>query len=595
MLSYLRRINFTKAYIRFTLASVLSLIVTALVCYLIYCSNCPIERQSLFIRLLIVGSFLFLSSIIIRLSTEAYLWKLRTSVIAWGIAIVLSILGFYYLPSNFDLFAVKLFRLPFYLSGLYLIFHLIISYIPFLKTNNNEDFWDYNRTVFFLFVESAFFSLFLFVTLSFALVALENLFDVKVDFKIYQYLGALLAGVFHSLYFLSKYPTLSYDRTLEKQSRVFSVFIQFILIPVSLIYAIILHAYAIKIGLNGELPKGWVSQLSLWFSVIGIFTFLLNYFAERISDKPWAIWYKKYFVIFLIVPTILLIISTYKRINDYGVTEPRYVLVIISVWLLALIIALGSYKKMALKWIPISLSVFIAFAVFSGPLSMFEMTKRSQIERTKEILIKNGWMIGDVIKPQDGSTKRQDAILSEQLSFMERRTNLEFFNEWLETPLQFKSISKNSDIDSTNAAILAAYMNLDYNNYSYVGSSEEYFSYYTDQMLDMDISEYNELIEFNINSTRFAQDAPSDQSIWIAGTDIFIRTVDGEMPIDVREKLDRLSPTDNYSLSAENLSTLVTVKNTTYKIFFKSINGYKTTEMNYHIESAAGLLLIDQP
>jgi hypothetical protein len=495
-----------------------------------------------------------------------------------------------------DVINPKLFRLPIYIFSLYLILHLIVSYIAYIKTDRDEDFWDYNRTVFFLFVESSFFSLFLFLTLSFALIALENLFDVKVDFKIYQYLAILLAGVFHSLYFLSKYPSLEYDQTLEKPTRIFLVFIQFILIPVSLIYAIILHAYAVKIGLNGVLPKGWVSQLSLWFSVIGIFTYLLNYFAERISDKPWALWYKKYFFFLLIVPAILLLISTYKRINDYGVTEARYSLVLIAVWLFALIGAFGLYKKIALKWIPISLSAFLAFAIFAGPLSMFEVTKRSQIKRTKEMLINNGWMIGDKINLRKGEASRQDVALNDQLTFLDRRTNMEFVNEWLETPISFKSQPKKSESDSTNAAIFAAHINLDYYYYaSPDGSSDEYFTYYIDEMIDMDISRYDELVEFNINNYNNEQTDRNNQRIWIRNADLFVKTDSGDTQIDLREKLNSLSPTNNNSISPEKLATEVKQGDVVYKVYFKSINGYKTSENIYRIESAIGLLLIDKP
>lgn len=594
MLSFIKKINFSQAFYRFPVSSALSVAVTLLACYMIYSDGVAEETNAFVLRLIITGSLVYLASIVIRIAKEAYALKNTYLYGLWLLTLVLAVIVYNFLPENFELYNTRTFRLPYILAGLYAILHLLISFIPYLYLKSDEDFWEFNQRLFFLYVQSAFFSLFLFATLSFALVALDKLFDVPVNADTYQYLFVLLAGIFHSFYILSKFPAISFDGGVEVPSKLFLVFVQYILIPVSLIYGLILHAYAFKILFSGVLPKGWVGQLCLWFSIISIFTFLLNRFADRFGAKIWTTWYQRYFFAMLIIPTILMLISTYKRISDYGVTEARYALAMIGVWLVVLFLSFGVYKRLPIKWIPISLSAFILFACFSGPLSMFDVTTRSQIKRTQDMLITSGWIKDDKIVPYPEESKKQDVLLSDQLTFLDRRTDMTFFNSWLDTPVELLDETDIKKGEQTNAQLIADHINLDYNGQDYTQDQLEYFSYYTDDLMQLDLNEMDQLIEFNL-STSGIRDSNENWRLKLSESALIIEHEAGDpmvfdmVPIFTRKDLNAAIP-----LTYEDLYIRLNETSVAYHLYIKSISGYKGVDNQYQIESVAGFLLVDK-
>ena len=445
-----RNINLLKAFIRFPIACVFAIIATLIGMYIIDFPEPPTPYINVFLCCIIGG----VSNIALVVSKESHQWSTSQYWLGiLGILFFLVLLYFGFLPSSYEIFNTSLFRLPFQIASLILFLHLVISFVPFINKGSEEDFWEYNKDLFLNIVESGFYSFFLFAGLSIAILALDKLFGIDIDSLAYPRLLFFLVGIFNTLYFLSKYPTVYYDNQIKTPIKAFLIFSQYILIPLVLIYMTILYAYGLQIAFNWELPEGWVSQLSLWFSVVGIFAYLLNYFNYKFSDFKITDYYKKHFFLVLLLPIALVFIAIYRRISEYGITELRYVVALLGVWLLGVALYFNLSKSKNIRVIPISLSVFVLIPIILGPFSMFNATLSSQKKQFKQLLIDNGSLIDQELMPIKKSnliplTPESDrTIVDENLErgsvvynairFLDNRSDLSFINEWIEPDLDF--------------------------------------------------------------------------------------------------------------------------------------------------------------
>jgi len=403
------------------------------------------DTPSKLINIIIVCALGVFSNVALTVGAESYQWSPQRKLIG-RLGLILCLILFYllFLPVSYDANNSHTFRLPFQIAAIILFLHLLVSYVPFLFKGSEEDFWEYNKDVFLRFVESIFYAGFLFVGLAIALLALDKLFGIDLDGVAYPRLFIFLVGIFNTLYFLSKYPTVFYDNKIKKPIKAYLIFSQYILIPLVLIYLTILYAYALKIGIQWELPQGWVSQLSLWFSVVGIFAYLLNYFNHKFSDFKLTAYFKKYFFPALLLPTILVFIAIYRRVSEYGITELRYVVALLGVWLLGITLYFNLSKTKKIKVIPISLSIIVLLPILTGPFNMFNASVSSQGERFKQMLISNSILEDDKLLPLVKGPIKFDSIYSDNkyklanaIKYLDKRTDLRFVNDWIKDDLPF--------------------------------------------------------------------------------------------------------------------------------------------------------------
>jgi hypothetical protein len=574
MISYLQRLDLFQAFRRFPVPSAMAIITTLLAITLISVDGDIGSEMAAVVSAMIVGYFLFLGGIIARLIRESQQSK-TTEYVSLGFCGVLGAIIFIVLPQDYDLLNTKLFRLPFFLLGVSAVMHLVIAYVPFISKGSDGDFWEYNRKVFIRIVESGFFSGVLYLASLLALVALDKLFDIDFDGRIYGYVGVSIFGIFNSIYFLSKFPALDYDDHVERPLSAFLVFTQFLLIPITVIYMVILHAYGIKILLDGELPRGWIGNLSLWFSVIGVFTYLLNYLNPRFSKRVFVSQFIRYFWLVLIVPAILLMISLFRRINDYGVTEERYALAMIASWLVMVILLYGILRWRALKWLPISLSVVIAFGLFSGPLSIFGATLSSQKQRLNDMMTTAG-LIGEGERELG---LNQSDILN-QLRYLDDRSDMMFINDWIDSPIGFRDESVK--LDTTNNQRVVYRYGLRYDAFS-----GEYFSIGSGGDFTTSIEEYRLLRSFRIHHDQLNEHR---EAAHIIDGQLFINVDGDSYAVSLKDSVMIWMVEDDPRDQPYRLP--VSLGTDLGDIYFSQLQGEKHGIDSIKINQASGLLLI---
>lgn len=590
MFKLFKKVDFSDAFSRFYIASGLSIICSFILMRFIHLSGNNGFNDASIVNAFLVGFILFLISINVRLLKEANAWSLNRELLVNLIFILIGIMAYlFWMPNDYDSSTATMFRFPFYIAGIIAILHLMVSYIPFLSKGTNRDFWEYNKRVFISYVESAFFAIFLYASLGLAIGAIQNLFEVDIDGEVYGYLAVLLGGIFHSLYFLSKFPAVDYDDHIDELNRPFLVFVQYILIPVTLIYMAILFAYGLKIGISWNLPKGWVAQLSLWFSVMGLFCYLMNYFSYEFRETYFVKLFNKYFFAILAVPTTLLFVSIYRRLSDYGVTEERYIIALIGVWLALLITTYGLKKLTHLKWIPISLGVFIAFSLISGPLNMFTATVNSQSSRLyKDLLGAEVIKSGELFDLSDHDRAND---ISNALNFLDNRSNLSFINDWLNTPIGLNDDHDLQEGELSNAQIIGNKIGLSDSDLLNAGSSN-YFSYYNQNNGPVDITDYSSMKRFEL----YDYNKISNHETLKINEDGAIEYISNEVThiLDHRDLLRRLNSKykNHNDVLQDDLILDTMIENTKIRLLFTTLNGRSSGNSIFKIEGANGILLI---
>jgi len=324
----------------------------------------------------VLGLSLFLG---IALWSERRKWSKGRAVLAN--IIVLGLLVIHYLTFDPEITS------SLYQFGLYVLAgHLFVAFIPFIGTKATNGFWQYNKTLFLRFLTSLLYSGVLFAGLSMAILAIDKLFGVKFDDRIYGQLFIIIGGIFNTWFFLSGVPedfnTLEATQDYPKGLKIFT---QFILLPLITIYLAILYAYCLKILFDQHWPNGWVSNPVLWFSTIGILSYLLLYPIRNAEGNTWITTYGKWFFISLYPLIVLLSLGIYERVSEYGITEERYFIITLTLWLFLITLYFTFSKSKNIKVIPISLFA-IALFISIGPWSAFSVSKRSQFHRLERMI-----------------------------------------------------------------------------------------------------------------------------------------------------------------------------------------------------------------
>ncbi|MCE7042174.1 DUF4153 domain-containing protein [Dyadobacter sp. CY312] len=331
-------------------------------------------------RLLYISFLSVPLAIAITISAKRHSWKNTLVAGIWVLTGV--VLALYYFSIKQAPDQTDYYRFMIFFAGV----HLLASYAPFIRSNELNGFWQFNKMLFLQFLNATLYSITLYVGLLIAIQTIKFLFNVKFSFEIEADLAVFIFALFHTIFFLSKIPTQLAD--LEQEVVYppgLKIFTQYVLLPLEVVYLVILYAYVGKILFQWTLPDGGVAYLTLAFSIAGILALLLLY---PLRDNPGERWIKMYshrFYLALLPLIVLLGIGIFRRINDYGVTENRYLVAVLTFWLAGTTIYFLFVKKNDIRVIPVSLSI-ICVLVCIGPWNIFSIAQSSQLNQFQHLL-----------------------------------------------------------------------------------------------------------------------------------------------------------------------------------------------------------------
>lgn len=191
------------------------------------------------------------------------------------------------------------------------------------------------------------------------------------------------------------------------------IVIKYIVYPLVLIVTGVLYLYLIKILFTREIPSNLLYSIILWLIVVGLFVYILLYNKETgISKKVLSILPYLFIVLYFVQ-----IYSLYLRINAYGITEVRYLgIVILLIELLALIwIMLGKFE-----WLKYILLVMVVCNIVSFSLPYVNMKSVSINNQVKRItnIYKEGTSFDDY-------SIEEKSIMSSAYWYLSRKRELD--------------------------------------------------------------------------------------------------------------------------------------------------------------------------
>ncbi len=240
--------------------------------------------------------------------------------------------------------------------------------------------------------------------------ALKSLFGLNIDEFLTDYVLPIGLGFLAPLYWLSTIPHANEapeDLTANPGfvSKAVAFMGTWILSPLTLIYALILAAYGVKIIMQGALPKGEIAALTTPFLIIGSLTWLLL-FPPFIRKKVLARIYRKVWFLLSIPAAILLAISVGVRVAEYGLTAERFALILCCIWALGVGVwfTFGPKNRRDIRLIP----GFAALLLGIGVIASLNLSHLSQASIAKTNLMAAGIMSADGVIKSKAAIKITD-------------------------------------------------------------------------------------------------------------------------------------------------------------------------------------------
>lgn len=413
---------------RFPLSIALS---AACAVFLIYLSELGYDRNNSLREIIRRISMVLALGIPVSLCIKLYFERLEKYkfihlILSYLIAGALLVLYYFFLLKDLRIVSITRY------IGLNIIFYIGFLFIPCLKKREFLEL--YVIKVLTRFFTTGIYSVVLYFGLSAILFTIDRLFGVKIQGEFYYYTWLMVSLIFAPSFFLSGIPKHDDTFDINDYPKLFRVLLLYIVMPLISVYTIILYAYFAKILVTWQWPKGLVSHLVLWYSVIS--AAVLFFISPILKEKSWP----KTFIMFfpkLILPLIVMMFfSIGIRIKAYGITENRYFVVALGIWVFLAMLYFSFAKGLKNIVLPISLAAIVFVSIF-GPVSSYSVAKYSQGKRLKALLVKNNLLIDNQIKKANTDIPKEDARnITSILRYFERYHSL---NEINYLPKDFKT------------------------------------------------------------------------------------------------------------------------------------------------------------
>lgn len=325
-------------------------------------------------------------------------------------------------------------------SGLF----LLISAAPFFgKENDNISYCNFSCSL----SNHIFFSLLAAGILSLGscviLLSIHYLFGLFISEKFYLSLSVFYFGFFAPLYFLSG---IKQDTDNKNYPRGIKFITNFILIPLLTAYSVILYSYIIKIVILGELPKGILATMIVLFGSFGVLTHFFSYPLLKESNKLVRI-YSQYFYHSLLIPLGFLFLAILQRVDDYGITEKRYLIILMGFWLLISCAHTIYTKARNLKFVTVSLAVIFIITSF-GPWGIAASSEVSQVKRLENLLKKEGILVdGKIVKTTNVVSNQSQQEISSIVVYISETNKIDAVKKWFPDGGYVASLNDNSRVD----------------------------------------------------------------------------------------------------------------------------------------------------
>lgn len=261
--------------------------------------------------------------------------------------------------------------------------YLSFLFIPYFY--EREAFELYTVRILVRFFTTALYSAVLFAGLSAILFTINKLLGVSFSDKLYFDLFLGVAAIFAPWFFMAGIPEKGQTFLQDTYPKLLKILFLYIIMPLLAIYGVILYIYFAKVLITRQWPIGLVAHLVLWYSVIS--TIVIFFVTPFLQENKWVKGFSSWYPRFILPILVVMFVSIGIRIQAYGITENRYFVVVLGLWVTGSMIYLCLTKTKRNMPLLVSLALIILLSVF-GPWSSYNLSVWSQNHRLEGILAK---------------------------------------------------------------------------------------------------------------------------------------------------------------------------------------------------------------
>lgn len=470
---------------------------------------------------------------------------------------------------------------------LFSFFTLVYFYVPY--NSKKEDYENYIIKLFTNFIISIIYTFVLTMGIFAILFTIDKLFGLHIDSKIYGDIWIALFVVLAPTYFLSNNPTQD-DTLTEYYPSFIKVLLSYIILPLITTYSLILYVYFAKIVVTRNWPIGLVSNLVLWSVLAGIVS--IFFITPITKDNKWLSNFKKWYPILSIPLILMMFISLGIRIKAYGITEPRYAVLVTGIWELGIMLYYIISKTHKNIVLPISLSLIVLVSGFT-PISAFNVSKVSQNARIQAIFSKYNMIQNNMIVKATNipnSTERREI-----LSILK----------------YFETYHKYADIDymviNFDISLAKNVLGFElYDNNQYDNKNNRYYNISLNESVSLNLTGYKYLLSGSAYYYPTKTDIPKELirqefnsntkilKIYKGNTEIFTKDLSSDISKIVDKYISNLNlRSDNTVIdNQEDLSLKDSNDKIDLKIVFRNISGNKNMATGELKDSNASMYIL---
>lgn len=225
------------------------------------------------------------------------------------------------------------------------------------------------------------------------------LFSLALPEECFEYPSVFIWMVITPLICLS---LLNGASELEKGEKLLRIMVDVVLSTALVIYAAILYAYIIRILSSWELPKGGVAYTVLGFLCVSLACYLLRLQVEKRHYE----WFYKAFPSLALAPLVLLWIGVFRRIGEYGLTEARVYLLVVSALMTLFVGMLFSERSRRFQLMALILAASAFLFTYVPGIRAKDFGRRSQQARSEERISE----VKDEVPFQKDTTNTSDDV-----------------------------------------------------------------------------------------------------------------------------------------------------------------------------------------
>lgn len=396
--------NLKSTFLRFPLAIISSILLSILFVIDFFSSgnnyygiyNNDIENFYAYKNILTLGIFVFifvslLNSFLECIFNKTY-YKIITNVL--GIVFIGIIYYFYYyLNENI------------YIEGLMIFFIISSMYVEILK--NPRRLQSYLYKILRSLGIALLFTIVILVGTLVIVFAIDNLFFGE-NWDLYGLIILVITNTVFVVIFLSNFPK---GRNYEENniSNYFKIIIGKVIPILITIFGFVLYFYLFTVLIRREMAVENIAYLVIIYGLVSIATLIMIRLISNDKDRNI---FSKILPITLLPLVALLFFSMGTRIKSFGVTENRYYVIVLGIWILisAIYFIVNKYKNN----IPIlTIASILILITTIGPISAVNTSERSQVKRLEYYLNKNNMIEDEKIIPSENiSSKDKNEIRS---------------------------------------------------------------------------------------------------------------------------------------------------------------------------------------